>query len=75
MFDCFDLYFALDGKQRFVSFTPTFKWMPMYPGTGQILVCFFFSFSCELGNFFVKSQSGKGWQNSGISTNEDFSHV
>ena len=48
--------------------------MRLYPGTQQILI-FFLSFSWELGNVLLSHNLVRGWRNSGISTNQDFSHV
>ena len=52
-----------------------YKWMHMYPGAGRFLYVLFFSFSWELGNVLLSHNLVRGWRNSGISTNEDFSHV
>ena len=38
-------------------------------------VLFLFSFSWELGNVLLSNNMVRGWRNSGISTNEDFSHI
>ena len=72
---CECLFFARDGKQRFSSYVPTSGCACILVLGRFLLFCFSFPFSWELGNVLLSHNLVRGWRNSGISTNEDFSHV